>query len=56
MKYYFAQKIKGRSYLIVANNEDEAMKIASDNKIDGCLYELTPDTFDASGVLITGEK
>lgn len=56
MKYFFAQNLKLRSYLIVANDEEEALKIAHENKIDGCIYELTPDKFDTVGVLITGER
>lgn len=54
MKYFFAQDLKNRSYLIAAHDEEEAMKLAASNQIDGCLYELTPDRFDVPGFLIAG--
>ena len=55
MKYFFAQDLKNRSYLIAARDEEEAMKLAAANQIDGVLYELTPDKFECSGFLITGK-
>ncbi len=54
MRYFFAQDLKNRSYLIAARDEEEAMKLAAANQVDGVLYELTPDRFDVSGFLING--
>ena len=56
MKYYFLSDIQHSTYVVVANSLDRAREIARNADIIVVdLYELTADTFEDEGFLISSK-
>jgi len=54
MKYYFVSDSNGKRHIVIAINEHDAKKVLENAnlKIDD-FYELTSDTFNQPGFLIS---
>ena len=54
MKLFFLVDSKGKRHIIVANDQSEAVTIATNAEVSiRDIYEIKPDTYDKPGFLIS---